>query len=94
MDNEGHEHLAVTGEERETRDGHYIYSAQEPLATLHPLQSSNMAGVTAWLEKVPFVPRTSPPPLHNTSNTCMGCLNFKSPFITSWAAVWLALLLA
>ena len=52
MDNEGHEHLAVTGEERETRDGHYIYTAQEPLATLHPLQCSNMAGVTAWLEKV------------------------------------------
>ncbi|KAK9831074.1 hypothetical protein WJX74_002366 [Apatococcus lobatus] len=52
VDNEGHEHLAVTGEERETRDGHYVYSAHEPLATLHPLQSSNMAGVTAWLEKL------------------------------------------
>ena len=51
MDESGHEQLAVTAEERETRDGHYTYKAEGPLAQIRPLSASNMAMVTEWLDQ-------------------------------------------
>jgi hypothetical protein len=44
------EHLAVVGEERETRDGHYTYSTVPPFNTIKPLQCYNQTGVYHWLE--------------------------------------------
>lgn len=52
VDESGHEQLAVTAEERETRDGHYTYKAEGPLAQLRPLMASNMGMVQEWLEQV------------------------------------------
>ena len=36
LDSVGGEHLAVVGEERDTRDGHYLYRAMPPFDVLHP----------------------------------------------------------
>ena len=36
QDSLGGEHLAVVGEERDTRDGHYLYRAMPPFDVLHP----------------------------------------------------------
>lgn len=52
VDESGHEQLAVTAEERETRDGHYTYRAEGPLAQVRPLMASNMGMVQEWLEQV------------------------------------------
>ncbi|KAK9829854.1 hypothetical protein WJX72_008265 [[Myrmecia] bisecta] len=52
VDNNKHEHLAVTGEERETRDGHYTYRAEEPLNSIHPFESGNANGVYAYLDQL------------------------------------------
>ncbi|KAK9811980.1 hypothetical protein WJX73_005245 [Symbiochloris irregularis] len=41
---------AVIGEERDTRDGHYTYSALAPFAEAFPLSCSNMGAVNHWLE--------------------------------------------
>ena len=41
----------MTAEERETRDGHYTYKAEGPLAQIRPLSASNMAMVTEWLDQ-------------------------------------------
>jgi len=60
VDESGHEQLAVVAEERETRDGHYIYKAEGPLAAQHPEVASNMSVVSQWLDGVGT--RTPPPP--------------------------------
>ncbi|KAF6263367.1 hypothetical protein COO60DRAFT_458910 [Scenedesmus sp. NREL 46B-D3] len=50
MDQHGNSHLAVLGIERDTKDGHYQYSAEEPFAGILPLHCSNQSGVFKWLE--------------------------------------------
>jgi hypothetical protein len=52
MDQHGIEHLAVVGEERETRDGHYTYSTHAPFNNMRPLQCYNQTGVYHWLESM------------------------------------------
>lgn len=52
VDESGHEQLAVSAEERDTRDGHYTYKAEGPLAQLHPDIASNMSVVSQWLDGV------------------------------------------
>jgi hypothetical protein len=46
----GVEHLAVIGEERETRDGHYTYGTAPPFDSIRPLTCYNQTGVFHWLE--------------------------------------------
>ena len=46
----GAEHLAVVGEERETRDGHYTYGTAPPFDSIRPLTCYNQTGVFHWLE--------------------------------------------
>ena len=52
MDGQGREHPAVIGEERDTRDGHYFYSALPPFSETYPLSCSNMGAVNQWLDAV------------------------------------------
>lgn len=52
VDESGHEQMAVTAEERDTRDGHYTYKAEGPLAQLHPDMASNQSVVMQWLDGV------------------------------------------
>jgi hypothetical protein len=52
VDDNGHEHLAVVGDEREPRDGHYTYVAEKPFALIRPLNCQNQAKVTSYLEDV------------------------------------------
>ncbi|GMH41692.1 hypothetical protein BSKO_09602 [Bryopsis sp. KO-2023] len=49
-DQYGDSHLAVIGMENQARDGHYVYTAQEPFASQLPLECRNKAGVYHWLE--------------------------------------------
>ncbi len=53
VDDNGHEHLAVVGDEREPRDGHYSYVAEKPFSLIRPLACQNQARVTSYLEEVP-----------------------------------------
>lgn len=44
-------HLAVQGEERDARDGHYIYSSRGPFASIKPMGTcTNQQQVMHWLE--------------------------------------------
>ncbi|KAF8066392.1 ATG16 [Scenedesmus sp. PABB004] len=52
LDQRGEPHLAVIGIERDTKDGHYVYSAEEPFASIVPLNCSNQSGVFKWLERM------------------------------------------
>ena len=52
VDDNGHEHLAVVGDEREPRDGHYNYAAEKPFSLIRPLACQNQAKVTSYLEDV------------------------------------------
>lgn len=56
LDTEGHNHLAVTGEEKETRDGHYNYHTETIFDYAAPLESGNQDEVKKWLEKMVAVP--------------------------------------
>jgi hypothetical protein len=59
QDQRGAEHIAVEGIERDARDGHYVYAAQQPFASRVPLtRSSNKADIQAWLEN--FVTHHAP----------------------------------
>ena len=46
----GREHLAVAGEEKETRDGHYDYRTQGVFDVVAPLACHNQSAVTRWLD--------------------------------------------
>ena len=48
----GEEVLAVVGDERDTRDGHYSYYSVEPFASQHALICSNMGTVNQWINTV------------------------------------------
>lgn len=50
MDAAGHNHLAVTGEEKETRDGHYSYHTETIFNYAAPLESGNQEEVRRWLD--------------------------------------------
>ncbi len=50
LDVHGHEHMAVVGEEKENKDGHYAYITQEPFASTHPLNVGSQSKVLAWIE--------------------------------------------
>eukprot|EP00878_Enallax_costatus_P018895 GHUV01019918.1.p1 GENE.GHUV01019918.1~~GHUV01019918.1.p1 ORF type:complete len:426 (+),score=149.02 GHUV01019918.1:854-2131(+) len=52
IDQHGDKHLAVIGIERDTKDGHYNYIAEEPFASIKALHCSNQSGVYKWLESM------------------------------------------
>ena len=52
MDDNSHEHLAVVGEERDPRDGHYNYYAEKPFSLICPLACQNRTKVHEYLESV------------------------------------------
>lgn len=52
LDVMGGEHLAVVGEERDTRDGHYLYRAMPPFDVLHPANWGNATSVVEWLNSL------------------------------------------
>ena len=49
VDSVGRALLAVVGEERETKDGHYSYHKNENFLHGPPLACGNLAGVNQWL---------------------------------------------
>ena len=59
LDTAGHNHLAVVGIEKETRDGHYIYSTENIFEKAAPLQAHNQEEVKRWLSWI-IGPRTDP----------------------------------
>ena len=56
MDDNSHEHLAVVGEERDPRDGHYNYYAEKPFSLICPLACQNRTKVHEYLEAVRALP--------------------------------------
>lgn len=52
VDDNSHEHLAVVGEERDPRDGHYNYYAEKPFSLISPLACQNRTKVHEYLESV------------------------------------------
>ena len=52
VDDNGHEHLAVVGEETDPRDGHYNYCAEKPFSLIRPLACQNRTKVHEYLEAV------------------------------------------
>lgn len=54
VDDNGHEHLAVVGEERDPRDGHYNYYAEKPFSLIRPLACQNRTKVHEYLEAVSY----------------------------------------
>lgn len=53
IDSEDTAHLAVVGEERQTKDGHYTYLALEPFDAVQPLANCHNAGtVVRWLAQM------------------------------------------
>lgn len=59
LDAAGHNHLAILGIEKETRDGHYIYHTQNIFDKAAPLQAHNQEEVKRWLQWI-IGPRTEP----------------------------------
>jgi len=52
VDSEGKSHFAVLGEERDTRDGHYMYRKQASFPAGADLVCGNLAGVHKWARDV------------------------------------------
>jgi hypothetical protein len=52
MDDQGHNHLAITGEEKETRDGHYMYSTEAYFTNAAPLEAKNQDEVKKWIDSM------------------------------------------
>lgn len=44
------EHLAVTGEEKDTKDGHYLYRTVGVFDLIAPLDAHNQADVQSWID--------------------------------------------
>eukprot|EP00892_Ulva_mutabilis_P000847 jgi/Ulvmu1/10763/UM068_0053.1 len=52
IDQHEQEHLAVQGQERDARDGHYVYGAVEPFSSRAPMPAcTNQQQVMHWLEQ-------------------------------------------
>ena len=56
LDDKGHHHLAVTGEEKETRDGHYSYHTEAIFELTAPLEAKNQDEGKKWLDKMVVKP--------------------------------------
>ncbi|KAL4526835.1 hypothetical protein Ndes2526A_g01264 [Nannochloris sp. 'desiccata'] len=61
MDDQGHNHLAVTGEEKETRDGHYTYSTEAYFTNAAPLEAKNQDEVKKWIDSMLVKPQQGTP---------------------------------
>ena len=59
LDTSGHNHLAVVGDEKETRDGHYVYHTENVFDKAAPLIAHNQEEVKRWLNWI-IGPRTEP----------------------------------
>ena len=59
LDDAGHNHLAIVGNEKETRDGHYIYHTENIFDKVVPLLAYNQEEVRRWLNWI-IGPRTEP----------------------------------
>lgn len=66
LDTGGHHHLAVTGEEKETRDGHYSYHTESIFDRAAPLEAGNQESVKRWLEAM--ISHQVPPPSSGTGH--------------------------
>ncbi|MEW5320381.1 MAG: hypothetical protein WDW38_011456 [Sanguina aurantia] len=69
VDHHDASHLAVKGDENESRDGHYTYIAAGDLADEYPLNVLNQTAVTHYLDRLisimpydPLAPTLVPPP--------------------------------
>lgn len=49
LDSSGHNHLAVVGDEKDTRDGHYLYRTESIFDKVVPLEAHNQDEVKKWL---------------------------------------------
>lgn len=54
MDERNDAHLAIVGEEKETRDGHYLYRTQGVFDKALPLQVGNQREVERWIDVMVF----------------------------------------
>lgn len=61
LDDKGHNHLALTGEEKETRDGHYAYHTEAIFELTAPLEAKNQDEVKKWLNKMLVKPQPGLP---------------------------------
>lgn len=61
LDDKGHNHLALTGEEKETRDGHYAYHTEAIFEVTAPLEAKNQEEVKKWLDKMLVKPQQGIP---------------------------------
>jgi hypothetical protein len=61
MDDEGHNHLAVTGEEKDTKDGHYAYSTEAFFTSAAPLEAKNQDEVKRWIDSMLVKPQQGTP---------------------------------
>jgi len=61
MDDQGHNHLAITGEEKETRDGHYVYSSEAYFTNAAPLEAKNQDEVKKWIDSMLAKPQQGTP---------------------------------
>ena len=52
IDSNGHQIPAVIGEERDTRDGHYVYQKDREFNQGPPLSAGNLIGVNRWLREM------------------------------------------
>ncbi|KAL4448467.1 hypothetical protein ABPG75_005686 [Micractinium tetrahymenae] len=54
VDEQNDSHLAIVGEEKETRDGHYLYKTQGIFEKALPLQVGNQREVERWLDTMVY----------------------------------------
>ena len=66
LDSLGHNHLAVVGEEKDTRDGHYLYKTESIFDKVVPLEAHNQDEVKKWLNWM-IGPRIGPMPAASAS---------------------------
>jgi len=63
------EHLAVIGEEKDTKDGHYLYRTVGVFHLIAPLEAHNQADVQSWID---MMTHEGPPPPGNDINDGSG----------------------
>ena len=61
LDEQGHNHLALTGEEKETKDGHYTYHTEPLFQRTRPLDAKNQEEVKKWLNAMLVHPQQGLP---------------------------------
>ena len=60
------EHLAVIGEEKDTKDGHYLYCTVGVFHLIAPLEAHNQADVQSWIDMMTH--EGPPPPVNDTND--------------------------